>query len=367
MTNPFYTGQPQALQALGGVFNTIAQQNAEEEAQQQQQAQQTQMQQELTEAFKSGDPNAIAEMSFKYPQMAKLMDNQLKFKSEATKQNALDSLRRVNSGEDPEKVFHERISKVVDEGGDPSHTIAELEAYRKDPDGWLKQSERAFAMMDPEGFKSLQSIGPQVKDELKATELNIKQEANEIRKLEVKERALDRQLARETNELKREKLAADIEATKREREQKSENFKIEGEQVISDMDSQLDSVDALLNSPGLESAVGFSSILPTLPGGEAANFEGKLEQLQSQQFLNNVKKMVGMGSLSEAEGKKIAAAAGALSLNMSERQFKKELNIIKDNLEKAKQHMARRYGIEAPKKATESTLSIDELVNKYGN
>lgn len=150
-----------AMQALTGELTGFNQRREQEQQKQQQAQAQQQRQQELSEAFKSGNPDKIAEVSFKYPEMSKLMDSQLQFKSESTKRNALDSLRRVNSGEDPERVFQERMEKVTSEGGDPSHTIAELESYRKDPEGWLKQSERALALMDPEGYKSLKSTTPQ--------------------------------------------------------------------------------------------------------------------------------------------------------------------------------------------------------------
>ena len=172
--------------------------------------------------------------------------------------------------------------------------------------------------------------------ELRQRELDIKQETNRIRTLENKERSLDRQLSRETNELKRQELQSRLQQTQSDRERRQNDLIIEGENALSDADLGLNVVNELINSPGLEASVGASSLLPTLPGSQAANFESKLEQFQSLQFLNNIQKMKGLGALSEAEGRKVASAAGALNLNMSESAFRKELNTIKGIMEKGK-------------------------------
>lgn len=181
---------------------------------------------------------------------------------------------------------------------------------------------------------------------LKQQEIDIKKEANRLRALENKERALDRKLARETNDLKRQQLQNQIAQTKAERERRRNDLVIEGENALSDADLGLNVVSELINSPGLEASVGASSILPTLPGSQAANFEAKLEQFQSLQFLNNIQKMKGLGALSEAEGRKVASAAGALNPNMSEKAFRKELDTIQGIMQKARYRLQRKYGLE---------------------
>ena len=179
---------------------------------------------------------------------------------------------------------------------------------------------------------------------IKQQELNIKQEANDIRRLENQERALDRQLARETNELKKQQLESKLVDTKTQKENKINDVKIEGERAIVEIDDATSVAGSILAHPGLDAAVGGTSLFPTIPGSEAANFESKLEQFKSKQFLTNIQKMKGMGSLSESEGKKIAAAAGALDLSMSESAFRQEMDVIIKGLEKAKTFINKKYG-----------------------
>lgn len=166
---------------------------------------------------------------------------------------------------------------------------------------------------------------------------SIEREKLDLRKLELQARELDRQLKEETNELKRSEIKNKITL----QEQKINQAKKEaetGERAIeASRKSTIDLVDRMLSHPGLESAVGTSSVLPTLPGGDAADFEALLETLKGRQFLTEVQKMQGQGSLSDAEGKKIAAAAEALSLTQSEGEFKRSLQRIKDGLATARE------------------------------
>jgi len=215
----------------------------------------------------------------------------------------------------------------------------ELAMYKADPDEILNRATVEYYGEDL--AKSMFGIGG---DAIKQQELDIKQEANDIRRLENKERALDRQLARETNELKRQQLEDKIVDTKTKKESKINDVKVEGERAIVDIDDATSVASAILAHPGLDASVGGTSLFPTIPGSDASNFESKLEQFKSKQFLTNIQKMKGMGSLSEAEGKKIAAAAGALDLNMSEDAFRAEMQVIIDGLKKAKTFINKKYG-----------------------
>lgn len=101
----------------------------------------------------------------------------------------------------------------------------------------------------------------------------------------------------------------------------------------------IETIDRILRSPALSSnpltgAFGAGSVLPTIPGTPKANIQEFIETLQSQQFTNEISKLRGMGSLSDAEGKKVAAAAESLSLRMSPEEFTLSLNQIRDSLQK---------------------------------
>ena len=130
------------------------------------------------------------------------------------------------------------------------------------------------------------------------------------------------------------------------------------------IDRSLDTIDQLNTSPGFESAVGTSSILPTIPGTEKADFEAVLEKFQGQQFLTGVQQMRGLGTLTETEGKKITQAAAALSPSMSEKAFKKEMKIIENTLRNAKKREQRKLkGFGG--KQTEEPLSDESKAIKW--
>lgn len=100
----------------------------------------------------------------------------------------------------------------------------------------------------------------------------------EIRRLENQQRSLDRQLARETNELRQQELRQkmDIAAVK------AEGLKREkaaaGEAAISTFDRSIQTIDEILADPALPSAVGVKSITSYLPGSEAQTVRPRLKR-----------------------------------------------------------------------------------------
>lgn len=166
----------------------------------------------------------------------------------------------------------------------------------------------------------------------------------ELRKEQIELDKLKAQQAKESNELKKEQLQIAIDTKKAKLDQDQADIAEMANKDIATFDTTLNTVDQLVNHEGLDAAVGGSSIFPTIAGSKAADFEAKLEQLKGQQFLTEVTKMKGMGALSENEGKKIAAAAGALDLSMSEEAFRKELEYIQETMAKARNKIAGKIG-----------------------
>lgn len=66
---------------------------------------------------------------------------------------------------------------------------------------------------------------------------------------------------------------------------------------------------------------------------DAANFEARLDTFKAQTFLPMVSSLKGMGALSDAEGKKLSDAVGALSPKMSEDAFRASIGKIRTQLE----------------------------------
>ena len=90
----------------------------------------------------------------------------------------------------------------------------------------------------------------------------------------------------------------------------------------------------LFNHPGRKAATGASSILGMIPGTAAKGFTAKLDTFKAQTFLPMVSALKGMGALSDAEGKKLSDAVGALDRGMPEEEFANSLKGITEYLYK---------------------------------
>lgn len=73
-------------------------------------------------------------------------------------------------------------------------------------------------------------------------------------------------------------------------------------------------------------------MLPAIPGSARKDFDANLATLKAQNFIPMVSQLKGMGALSDAEGKKLTEAIGALDPGMSEAEFGASLNKIKARL-----------------------------------
>lgn len=107
--------------------------------------------------------------------------------------------------------------------------------------------------------------------------------------------------------------------------------------IVSSFDSALDTLDILSKHPGKKAAVGFGGAqLSMIPGTDAAGFAAQLETFKAQTFLPQVQALKGMGALSDAEGKKLTAAVGALSQSMKQSEFDAQIAKIDRDLKAAR-------------------------------
>jgi hypothetical protein len=119
------------------------------------------------------------------------------------------------------------------------------------------------------------------------------------------------------------------------------------EGAAASFDRAIQSIEDLKKHPGLEAVVGIKNPFKgelgfgTIPGTSAADFKAKLSTLKAQVFLPQVQNLRGMGALSDAEGKKLTDAIGALDPSMSETAFKQSLDEIETSLQGAKQRAER--------------------------
>jgi len=173
--NPFYVdplggyGQSivQGLSGLGAVLG----QRQEEKRKKEEEAM---LMQEAQDVFSSNDPNRIAQFALKSPKFAERVSGAVKFKNDATRQNMMQSMQRILSGENPEQVIVERAQMVQEQGGDPIDTLAELDVYRQDPERFMQNTQKAFALLDPQGYSAFrQAMAPAEGEKLTGNMANV--------------------------------------------------------------------------------------------------------------------------------------------------------------------------------------------------
>jgi hypothetical protein len=99
-----------------------------------------------------------------------------------------------------------------------------------------------------------------------------------------------------------------------------------------DTQTALDNIGQLFMHPGRKAGTGASSFLGNVPGTDARGFQAQLETFKAQTFIPMVSALKGMGALSDAEGKKLSAAVGALDPSMPEAEFESELKRVAKTL-----------------------------------
>ncbi|EPM4699153.1 phage DNA ejection protein [Salmonella enterica] len=157
--------------------------------------------------------------------------------------------------------------------------------------------------------------------------------SREIQRAELQDKVLDRQIARETNQIKLDELKQKQADVRQKAEIAKADRQAAAQGAVDTFSTAIDSLNEIEQSPGLSKAVGIRSAFLTVPGSDAANFEARLDTFKAQTFLPMVQSLKGMGALSDAEGKKLSDAVGALSPRMSEKAFRDSIGKIRNQLE----------------------------------
>jgi hypothetical protein len=139
-----------------------------------------------------------------------------------------------------------------------------------------------------------------------------------------------------TDQRAREFNATKVEENNLKREQKQDVADMTKASQVASFDTMLGTLDRLKAHPGLERSVGLIGKFPTVPGTESANFQAELETFKSQAFIPMVSQLKGMGALSDAEGKKLTAAVGALDPSMGEKAFRESMGRIIADMQAAR-------------------------------
>lgn len=172
--------------------------------------------------------------------------------------------------------------------------------------------------------------------------------SREIQRAELQEKALDRQIARESNQLKLEELKQKQADVRQKADIARADRQAAAQGAVDTFSTALDSLNEIEQSHGLSKAVGIRSAFPTVPGSDAANFEARLDTFKAQTFLPMVQSLKGMGALSDAEGKKLSDAVGALSPKMSEKAFRDSIGKIRNQLESKLSTVKKQFDYQEP-------------------
>ena len=105
--------------------------------------------------------------------------------------------------------------------------------------------------------------------------------------------------------------------------------------VIDNAEYLKTQLDTLVNHPGKKYAVGGTSVLPILPGTDAADFKARLEQVNGEQFLQAYNTLKGGGQITEIEGQKATDAIARMQRSQTEGEFDKSAKEFKDIVDKA--------------------------------
>lgn len=167
-----------------------------------------------------------------------------------------------------------------------------------------------------------------------------------------------------TDSRTREFNATRVEENKIKREAKDDVNKMTRSSQIASFDTMLGTLDRLGKHSGLSRSVGLTGKFPTMPGSDSANFQAELETFQSQAFIPMVSQLKGMGALSDAEGRKLTAAVGALNPSMGEKAFRDSISRITADMESAKKRLQGVGATQAPAGGVPDDIAA--LLAKHG-
>lgn len=359
----------QGLQGLAGNLQLYKQAQAAERQQEFQKA--------YGSAFASGDRNAMRNLAAQYPDQIEAVRSGMKFVDE-DQRNTVGNLAAgarlaASSPEAMGAWLQGNAADLQRVGLDPSEVA---QTYQQNPQAFGEFADHlGMAALGPDQYFAAQDkIVGQRQNQQKIEETarsnragealqargqditvrgqNISAQnaalSREIQRAEVQDKVLDRQIARETNQIKLEELRQKQLDVQSKAQSARADRQAAAQGAVDTFSTALDSLGEIERSPGLKKAVGFNSAFPTVPGTDAANFEARLDTFKAQTFLPMVASLKGMGALSDAEGKKLSDAVGALSPKMSEDAFRSSIGKIRTQLENKLGTVKRQFDYQEP-------------------
>ncbi|MFO4098720.1 phage DNA ejection protein [Escherichia coli] len=358
-----------ALQGLSGIAGVFHQ---EKQAQRQKEFQQA-----YANAYASGDRGALRQLATQYPDQIESIRKGMGFIDE-DQRNSIGTLaagaRLAASSPEAMQSWLQNNAKELNRVGVDPNNVAQM--YQQNPSGFGEFVDHlGMAALGPIDYFNVQDkmAGREIdRDRLAETirsnqagealtargqDIQIRGQnisaqnaalSREIQRAELQEKALDRQIARESNQLKLEELKQKQADVRQKADIARADRQAAAQGAVDTFSTALDSLNEIEQSPGLSKAVGIRSAFPTVPGSDAANFEARLDTFKAQTFLPMVQSLKGMGALSDAEGKKLSDAVGALSPKMSEKAFRDSIGKIRNQLESKLSTVKKQFDYQEP-------------------
>ncbi|EFN9610681.1 TPA: phage DNA ejection protein [Escherichia coli] len=358
-----------ALQGLSGIAGVFQQ---EKQAQRQKEFQQA-----YANAYASGDRGALRQLATQYPDQIESVRKGMGFIDE-DQRNSIGTLaagaRLASSSPEAMQSWLQNNAKELTRVGVDPNSVAQM--YQQNPSGFgefvdhlgmaalgpidyfnvqdkmagreIDRGRLAETIRSNQAGEALTARGQDI--QMRGQNISAQNAAlsREIQRAELQEKALDRQIARESNQLKLEELKQKQADVRQKADIARADRQAAAQGAVDTFSTALDSLNEIEQSPGLSKAVGIRSAFPTVPGSDAANFEARLDTFKAQTFLPMVQSLKGMGALSDAEGKKLSDAVGALSPKMSEKAFRDSIGKIRNQLESKLSTVKKQFDYQEP-------------------
>lgn len=358
-----------ALQGLSGIAGVFQQ---EKQAQRQKEFHQA-----YANAYASGDRGALRQLATQYPDQIESVRKGMGFIDE-DQRNSIGTLaagaRLASSSPEAMQSWLQNNAKELTRVGVDPNSVAQM--YQQNPSGFgefvdhlgmaalgpidyfnvqdkmagreIDRGRLAETIRSNQAGEALTARGQDI--QIRGQNISAQNAAlsREIQRAELQEKALDRQIARESNQLKLEELKQKQADVRQKADIARADRQAAAQGAVDTFSTALDSLNEIEQSPGLSKAVGIRSAFPTVPGSDAANFEARLDTFKAQTFLPMVQSLKGMGALSDAEGKKLSDAVGALSPKMSEKAFRDSIGKIRNQLESKLSTVKKQFDYQEP-------------------
>lgn len=324
----------------------------------------------LRDYYKTGNQDSLISATLKSPQLAGQVLQSVGLDNKQKQQQAAQDVAELWQLSDNPEQFKmkalQRVESVMQRGGNPSDTIALLQAYDKDPEQAKTMLRSIGAGLEAGGFSTgIFANAPERMTPFQQASIDLRKQELELNKqqkqLDTQLKVLEAQMRKEDNDLKKQDLQLKIEDQKQKivdaekQRQTASNEKVAGlESARSNLDNMLNTLARVESTPldTFEAATGpIDQRLPTL-SQDTADFEELVGTLGSQAFLSQIPLIKGMGQLSNAEGEKLQSALQNFSLRQSPERLKENLAEARRLLTKARANIAKQYGAEETKPDT---------------